>query len=501
MSARTPQRVIVVGAGIGGLSAAIRLAASGARVTIFEAHARPGGKAGIEVVDGVAFDTGPSLMTMPHVFEDLFAVAGTRLHDELRLTAPDPAFRYLWPDGARFDVHHQADATLDAARASFGANASLELEGFLAHTRRIWEAAEPHFVAGPSPSLGSIVRLGLAGMLAMTRIDALRSMRGAIVSLVTEPHLRDVLLRYATYNGSDPRVAPATLNCIAWVELGLGGWGVEGGMFAPSQALVRVAERLGVEVCCSARVARIERSGHAVTGVALDDGRLEQADAVVVNADAAHLHHALLGGEGQAPRLAPSTSGLTAVYRAAPEARRVAHTVIFPERYEAEFEDMFDRGIVPRQPTVYLCDQHLAHGRARWPDAHPVFAMINAPAEPADGETDPAVWAASEEAMRQRAVEAGMLHAADTAVWRRSPTDLARQYPHTRGAIYGAASNDRFAAFRRPRNTVAGFSGLFAATGSAHPGGGVPLCALSGARAAVEAARHLGLPLARPAAT
>lgn len=487
------RRVVVIGAGIGGLAAAIRLAAAGCRVEVLEALGAAGGKAATGSHDGVTFDTGPSLLTMPEVFDDLFRCAGSSLAAEVALVDPSPAFRYLWPDGAKVDLFRAPEETLASVEAALGAQAAAELRRYLGYAREIWEASDEAFVSGAAPTLGGLLRMGPATLAKFRKIDPMRSMERAIRSYISEPHLRDICLRYATYNGSDPRVAPATLNCIGWVELGLGGFGVKGGLYALVEAMVRVAMGLGVAFRFGVRVEEILRTGGRVTGLRLAGGGTVEADAVVANADAAHLHARLLGaGEKVAP-LPPSTSGMTLVVRAARREDRVAHTVLFPSDYGAEFADMFDRDRPPEDPTVYLCAQSRSHLRDGWSDAEPVFAMANAPAEPAAGRSADDVWAGLEARMLARARGAGLLDPEDRVVWRRSPSDLATTFPDTRGALYGAASNDRFAAFRRPANRSSLADGLFLASGSAHPGGGLPLCALSGRRAAIEAGNFLGL--------
>jgi phytoene dehydrogenase-like protein len=313
-------------------------------------------------------------------------------------------------------------------------------------------------------------------------------MSGAIMSRVKTPPLRDVLLRYATYNGSDPRVAPATLNCIAWVELGLGGYGVRGGIHRLAEALADTARSVGVEIVCGQRVERIAHEAGRTHGVWVD-GALVRADIVVANADAFHVEQSLLGNAPLPPsaRPAPSTSGHTVVVKASADAARSAHTVYFASPYAAEFADLFDHGRPPVTPTVYACDQALAHGRALWPDgASPVFLMANTPAVPADGKV-PDDWESVEASLLERAVAAGVVRSSDPVVWRRGPGGLASTFPDTGGALYGAASNGMWSAFRRPANRHPRIAGLYLASGSAHPGGGVPLCALSGRRAALEA--------------
>ncbi len=498
--------ILVIGAGIGGLSAAVDLAARGARVRVLEAGPRPGGKAGLERVDGVAFDTGPSVLTMPDVFAALFERAGTRLEDQLRLRPLDPAFVYLWPDGTRLVLHAELDATLDSVRDGLGPEAAEDLQRFLRYAEGIWTAAAPNFVYGDAPRFTSVVKMGLTDLGAVLKIDSLRSMARAIAAQVRSPKLRDLLGRYATYNGSSPYRAPATLNCISHVEIGLGGFGVEGGMYALVEALVRVAEGLGVELELDCPVARILRDAGGVRGVELADGGHRPGRAVVCNADAALVRARLLDGDARSgipATIEPSMSGWTAVLAARPPAEgRIGHTVFFPEDYAEEFTDIFDRDRPPQTPTVYLCAQDVCHGRPGWDDgARPLFVMANAPAEPARGTRDPEVWAGLEARTLARAREAGLIAAEDRVVWRRDPAGLAARFAGSRGAIYGASSNSPTAAFKRPPNRLAGAPGVYLASGSAHPGGGVPLCALSGVAAARAVARDLDLgSTERPAA-
>jgi phytoene desaturase len=488
--------VVVVGAGMGGLAAALRLAAAGRPVEVLERATGPGGKAGVVTLDGVEVDTGPSVVTLPAVFDAILGHAGLRLRDVVEVFLPSPACRYVWSDGRVLDVHSDRAATRASVAAARGATAARELDAFLDASRRIWEAAAPPFVLGPAPTLGRIAALGPSAWRSVPRIEALSTMDRGIARRVRTPELVDVLRRYATYNGSDPRRAPGTLNCIAHVELGLGVHGVVGGIGALVRGLVDVAERLGVRFAYGADVAaiRVER-GRAV-GVETRDGTLHPASAIVANADAAHVLADLLPPgtrHGLATALPPSTSGWVGIVRARRRADRAAHTVLFPSRpYVGEFEDLFDHDRPPEEPTVYLCAQEKAHRRVGWADHEPVFIMANAPAEPVDRPRDPATWPALRAVVEARLRSSGLIDADDAVVWERSPRGLADAFPGTRGAIYGAASNDAFAAFRRPPNRVAKVPGLYLASGSAHPGGGLPLCAQSGSAAADAVLADLG---------
>lgn len=476
-------RVAVIGAGMGGLAAAIRLASAGMSVVVYEAGPRPGGKAGIAEVDGVEFDTGPSVFTLRQTLEGVAEDAGVGVDEICTLIRPDPAFRYRWPDGVVLDVFQDPERTRDEVKRVLGEPAAREWAHFMNYAKGIWEAAAPYFVMARAPTVRSVAALGVGGLAAVTRIDAFRSMAAAARALVKEPHLRDLVLRFATYNGSDPRVAPATLHCIAHVEMGLGSFGVQGGMHELPRGLERLALARGVLFEYRSPVSRIVVQGGRATGIEVK-GRVESADAVVVNADVSHLVHDLLPPEvrhGLADSPSRSTSGWTAVLRVT-GGDEVAHTAFFPEVYLREFEDMFDHDRPPQTPTVYMCDQRAAHGRSGWSDgSRPVFVMANAPAEPAAGARPPEVWRTLRDRVLARLQ--GVFTGCDV-VWERTPADLAASFPGSRGALYGAASNSMFSAFQRPPNVLARVPGLYLASGSAHPGGGVPLCLQSGRLAA-----------------
>lgn len=477
--------VLIIGAGVGGLSAAIRLAAAGVKVRVLEAQSRPGGKLGEAEHGGLRFDTGPSLLTLPQLATDLLALGGPAFKERLQLRPLSPAFRYLYPDGAVVETHHHFEATLASVRESLGPRPARELEDFLAYAGRIWDAAAGHFVFTDAPSFGGMLTRSWRGLLSLPKIDAHHSMLRAIEQRIRSPHLRSLLMRFATYNGSDVRRAPATLNCIAHVDLALGGFGVEGGMFALAEALEACALSLGVRFDYGARVRRVCGEAPRFEVELEGESAPRLASQVVFNADVSHVLEALMPETASRIEAGTeaSTSGVNAVFAAPPSTARAAHTVLFPTDYLAEFEALFDQQRVPEQPTVYLCDQHLAHGRRPSAEgAVPLFTMVNAPALQA-GTAGPDL-AETVGRIRQRLEVHGLLDEGDACIWQRGPAELAATYPGSRGALYGAASNDPFTAFKRPPNHLPKLPGVYFASGSAHPGGGVPMCLQSGALAA-----------------
>lgn len=489
--------IVVVGAGIGGLSAAIRLAARGMRVVIVEQNDRVGGKMGEIQAEGFRFDTGPSVITMRPVFEDLFAAAGRTLSDYLTLLPVDPLTRYFYPDGARLDVTRDLSGLLAQIEALSPPDADGYLR-YLAHAVRILRLTSPVFIFGPPISLRSLRDFPLHEAL---RIDPFRTMAGSIRSFVRDPRLRQLLGRFATYVGASPYQAPATLNVIAAVELAGGVWYPRGGIYAIACAMERLARELGVEIRLGTPVERIEVRAGRVRGVTTRAGEFIPAAGVVANVDVATVYSKLLAPGILPPRLLARTlsrplscSGfllLLGLDRTFPGLAH--HNIFFSRDYRAEFDDIFRRGIPPADPTVYVAitaktdPAHAPAGGENW------FVMVNAPAiGPAwDWETQAAAY-------RERVLDVLARFGLDVRPAIRfermlTPADIERQTGAYRGALYGASSNERMTAFLRPHNRSRWVSGLYFAGGTTHPGGGVPMVTLSGAVAAGMALEDMGL--------
>ena len=480
--------IVIVGAGIGGLSAAIRLAAHGLRVAIYEQNNHIGGKMGEAEVEGFRFDTGPSVITMRPVFEDLFAAAGRRLSDYLTLLPVDPLTRYFYPDGTRLDVTRDLSGLLPQIEALSPRDVDGYLR-YLAHAARIQRLTSEVFISGPPPSLRSFT--GVSPFDAL-RIDPLRTMAGSIRSFVRDPRLRQLLGRFATYVGASPYLAPATLNVIAAVELAGGVWYPQGGIYAVARAYERLARELGVEIHPGTRVERIEVRGGRVSGVGTAAGEFVAAERVIANVDVATVYSRLLPPGTLPPGLVARTlsrprscSGfllLLGLDRQHPDLAH--HNIFFSRDYRREFDDIFRREIMPGEPTVYVAitsktdPAHAPPGCENW------FVMANAPA------LGPAWdWNARAAAYRERVLNvlAEFGHDVRPAIRCErmlTPVDIEHQTGAYRGALYGASSNERLAAFLRPHNRSRRVPGLYFAGGTTHPGGGVPMVTLSGAVAA-----------------
>lgn len=473
------RRAVVIGGGLGGLAAAVRLAARGWRVEVCEQGPRLGGKMNTYERRGFRFDTGPSLITMPWVFEELFEAAGASLSSHVRLTRVRPLADYVYADGTRFTYTTSLPEWLATVRRLEPRDA----EGFLKFMRlgaRLFELSRETFLRRAplaSPDLRSLKALGHFPLR-----GAWGNYHSTVTSHFVSPHLRQLFDRYPTYVGSSPYRTPATLAVIPYIEYAYGGWHVEGGLYRVVESLVEIARGLGVSLHTSARVESIEHDRRRVRGVRLLGGARLEADVVVMNGDAA-LTDGLLGdanGNGSRAQSERSLSGfvlLLGVKRRLDALKH--HTVYFSEDYRAEFAQLFDERRFPRDPTVYVCAPGRTDATTAPAGCETLFVMANAPAadEPwGEGQIEEA-----RERVFERLSKGGFPDiAGDTVVsdvW--TPARFAREYLSPGGSIYGTHSHGWRRAFLRPPNRHRRVRGLYHVGGSSHPGGGTPTVLLS----------------------
>jgi phytoene desaturase len=465
--------VAVVGGGVGGLVTAIRLAAAGRHVVLLERNKEVGGKLAVRQRDGFSFDTGPSLLTLPGLFDEVFGVAGSSLAAEVDLVRLDPSFRYFWPDASTVTFRDQPVATAEALEAAFPGSGAEYLD-YLRRARMIWQVSERTFFAGDMASPLSLVSR-LRSPRDFARIDALRNLSSRARLAFGDPRMRQWLGRYATYSGSDPSRAPATLGCIAGVEADFGAWYVRGGLGALRDALARTALRLGVEIRTGCEVTRITATHRRVTGVQTADAHVS-APVVVANADAEHVYRDLLPHPRRLARVQRgerSTSGIAVLVGVQGRTPLIAHhNVWFSRDYAQEFADIRG-GRIPADPTIYACVSSVTDETQALAGCENWFILINTPADESLEVRDAGPWlldrlAAVGPDLRSRAKFAEVI----------GPRDIARRYRSPGGAIYGTSSNGRSAAFRRP-STIGARRGLYLVGGSSHPGGGLPLVTMS----------------------
>ncbi|OXM63509.1 phytoene desaturase family protein [Amycolatopsis vastitatis] len=475
--------VVVVGGGMGGLAAAARLAAAGHRVTVLERAPECGGKLGSYRRDGFTFDTGPSLLTLPSVYRELFAATGADLDQLVDIVPVDPACRYRFADGTELAVPRERAAVPGALEAAFGGGAGEEWRGLMRQAEQLWGLVGEPVLRRPLNGTRDLLRHA-RGVRDLVAIAPWRTLRGLGRRRLTDPRARMLLDRYATYTGSDPRRLPAVLSVVPFVEQEFGAWHVRGGLRRLADALVGRLAALGADVRTGAEVVAIETAADGVRGVRLADGERLAASVVVANADAAHVHGDLLDDARvrRPRRTQPSSAGfvlLLALRGTTPD--RAHHRVLFPADYDAEFDAIFGRVRRPvADPAVYVCapDDPQLHP----PGCESWFVLVNAPRhDPASGVDWTTPGLATRYADRVLDVLAARgLDVRDRLLWReiRTPADLERDTGAPGGAIYGSSSNGPRAALLRPAN-AGPVPGLYLAGGSAHPGGGLPLVAMS----------------------
>jgi 1-hydroxycarotenoid 3,4-desaturase len=491
---------VVIGAGFGGLAAAVELALRGERVVVVERELVPGGKARTIDVGGRAIDVGPTVLTMRWVFDAMFAAAGRRLDEAIGLTPAPVIARHAFGGGATLDLFADLERSVRAVAAFAGEREAAAYRRFAAQGEATAAVVRGPFLESDRPSIGALVENGARlGLRSLGRIDAHRTMWRALSSTFTDPRLRALFGRYATYVGSSPFEAPATLNLIAHVERE-GVSVVQGGMARLARAVADLAMGLGVTFRYGSRVRDLVVKDGRASGVVLEDPgasrELLAASAVIANADVATLASGALGDASQkavrAPR--PALRSLSAITWAI--VGRTAgfplahHNVFFSGDYPAEFEALFGQRRLAADPTVYVCAQdRVAHDDQALEGDERLFVIVNAPAAADTAALTTKEVERCERAMFSRLAKAG-LAIAPRAMVVTTPSSFEQLAPGTGGSIYGAAAHGPFSALARPSSQTK-LPGLFLAGGSVHPGPGVPMAALSGRTAARAVLRDL----------
>lgn len=485
------KKIIVIGAGLGGLSAAIRLAHKGYAVTILEKNETVGGKVNSVEASGYKFDTGASLITMPHVFEDLFAACGKHLADYLTFVPLDPICRYFWSDKTQFDASSDLRKTENEI-ARLEPKDAANFRKYLADAQRKYEIAEKTFLAHSLNDLPKLIRPKyLKDLLA---ISSLKTLHAHNKSYFRSPKLQQLFNRFATYNGSSPYETPATFALVPFVEFGLGAWYARGGIYEIPKALEKLAREFGVEIKTNSQVEKIIVNDKKAVGIELEDGEVLESDAVVANSDAIETHRNLLDEKFFSKKLderEPSCSGFVLLLGAKKKFPQLAHhNIFFSDDYKAEFDALF-RDLRPAtNPTTYICATSRTDETQAPDDSENLFVLVNAPYT-----SDKFDWKSEAKAYRDLIIEKlenfGLEGLENSIEFEKiiTPEDFESQYRTNRGSIYGVSSNGVFSAFLRVPNQSRQIRNLYFVGGATHPGGGMPLVLLSGKMAAEMIAR------------
>ena len=484
-------KIAVIGAGVGGLSVAARLAKAGHTVEIYEASNQTGGKCRTEWFGDYGFDTGPSLLTIPAVYRDLFLKTGKRLEHVLDVKPVDPAFTYHFFDGQQVTFANLSNPkTYLEIEKSFGKDAASQWRELMDRADAMWEVSREPFVESELKSIWSLIKR--KNFLKDLRIIApFTSLRSLSKKYKLHPNLAMIIDRYATYTGSDPRKAPAVLLTIAYVEAAFGAWHITGGIGNLSKALEQRCLDLGVRIHLNTKVAKINVVNESATGLTLENGQIVNAELVVANADAELVYNQLLDVDVKSAkpervklkRASKSLSGfslLLGLDNSKGEAVALSHhNIFFPKDYDAEFDQIFDQKVAVTDPTIYICapkDSTMVKGanKESW------FVLVNAPRHDPQNGMDWRTGAAEYAQVLIKKLDALGLNVSSRLdqMEFRTPLDLAQYALAPGGSIYGTSSNSARSAFLRAsnRSTV---KNLYCVGGSSHPGGGLPLVGIS----------------------
>jgi diapolycopene oxygenase len=476
------EKVGIIGAGIGGMCTAIRLAVRGNTVTVFEANDYVGGKLTAFEQDGFRFDAGPSLFTMPQYLEELFALAGKSFSDYCPYDRLDPITHYFYPDGTRLIAYADAARFAKEMEEKLGVDAAL-VEKKLQHSARLYDLTADLFLHSSLHKLSTYTpaKLIKAGT-GLGSLGLFTTMHKANEQALGNSKAVQLFDRYATYNGSDPYQAPGTLNIIPHLEFNVGAYLPHKGMHAITQALYHLAEELGVSFYLGEKAEEIVFEGEICTGIRTAIG-LYPFDLVVSNMDIVPTYRKLLP-ELKAPESTlqqPRSSSALIFYWGIksdfPELG--VHNIFFSADYRHEFDCLFRQGMLYNDPTVYInitakkVPGDAPAGHENW------FVMVNAPNNTGQD------WDSIIQTARQNVLMklSGMLGRDIQPLIRcesiLDPRSIEAKTGSYLGALYGSSSNNRMAAFLRHANFSRKIKNLYFCGGSVHPGGGIPLCVLS----------------------
>ena len=493
-------KIVIIGAGIAGLAAALRLGHAGCDVTVVDMHAAPGGKMRQVPSTAGPVDAGPTVLTMRHVFDRLFADVGADLADHVTLTPLQTLARHFWDDGTSLDLMADPQASLANVRAAFGPKAATEFTAFSARAKRLFDAFDGPMMQTAAPDQIAVARTVLRQPKLIADMAPHRSLAGMLRSGFSDPRLAQLFGRYATYVGGSPYQSPAILSLI-WQAEAQGVWSVAGGMQRLAQAIATLAAQHGVQFHYDTRALRITRQGGQISGVETTKGHFA-ANTVLFNGDPRALATGLLGNfpqpvvktTGTEPR---SLSAYVHAFAAIPHGVDLAHhNVFFGHDPKAEFAALA-RDEMPGDATLYLCAQD--HGDCA-PDALQRYEIImNAAPVLRDTEKEKArCQTLIFNRFRQFGLTFSPQPGPDTLT---TPAGFDALFPASLGSLYGRSPHGKTAAFKRPTVRTA-MPGLYLAGGGVHPGAGVPMATLSGQHAAAAILSDLALQsTSRPVAT
>lgn len=481
---RSSSRVVVIGAGLGGLSAAIRLASAGYTVTIIEQQPSVGGKLQRIQLGDYSFDRGPSTITMLPAFERVFTAAGKHMEDYLHFYRLYEGTRNVFADGTTVDLTSNVES-VESQIAAYSSSDAQQYRAFMKESRRLYHLAHQYFINRLLLSWRDKIDPHLA--LALMSVHPLTTLNRLLLRYFKHPNTLAMFGRYATYVGSEPLRTPAIFAMLPHLETMLGVYAVRGGTYAIVEAFRRLAEELGVTIYTSVKARRIISYGERVSGVETDYENFE-ADLVLANGDVLTMNQELLKeqkspdmSEAQIGSYEPSLSGFVILAGIRRQYEQLLHhTVFFPKEYGSEFDDIFRKRTAAVDPALYICHSGYSESGLAPEGASNLFILANAPYLSDSwnwGEQQAAYSELLLDKLEQRGIVGLATQAEAMALY--TPEQLCNDTSAHRGAIYGISSNSVGQTFSRPSNRSR-LKGLWYVGGTTHPGGGTPMVTMSG---------------------
>ncbi len=485
---RGKSKVLIIGAGIGGIATAAHLARHGYEVTVVEKNEKPGGRCGQMIVDGFTFDTGATLFIMPGLYRDAFAALGERLEDRLELQRIDPTYHLYFPDGSRLQLTSDRQALKQQLEAIEPGSFD-RLERYFETGRRYYELSLPEVVKRDFRTFFELVNPRM--LLLFTRLRALVRHTDYVRRFFKDPRLLMAFTFQDMYRGLSPYESPATYAFMQYSEMAHGINYPKGGMYSVSKALTDIAEKAGVQFIYNSPVERILVSANRATGVALAGGQNLPADIVVANADLGYVYYALLPDDGTAARIDRKEYGCSTVMfywgldKRYPEFG--PHNLFLCGDYRRGFEDIFKRLTMSDEPNFYIhapvrMDPSMApEGKETLVVAVPVGHIRDR--QPQDW---PAIQAKARAFILKRLAELGFPELESHIRTEMSfiPEDWRTRYNLTRGSTHGLSHKLTQMAYFRPHNRHHRYHNLYFVGASTHPGTGVPTVLVSAQLAA-----------------
>ncbi|MCX2745990.1 phytoene desaturase family protein [Mangrovivirga sp. M17] len=473
------KNAIIIGSGIAGLATAIRLKAKNYDVSVFEANESPGGKLSRLESNGYTFDAGPSLFTLPSLVDELFEISGEKPDENFKYYKKNIHCQYFFNDGTKFTAWDDQDKFINEITEVFKINAKSVLE-YLDKSKRKYELTSPLFLERSLHKVNSFLNFNtLKAIASANNLDLFDTLDEVNRHHFKDPRLVQLFNRYATYNGSSPYKTPGIMSMIPHLEFNVGTFYPEGGMYSITDSLYALAKKKGVKFNFNSPVDRIICKNGVVEGI-ITKNEEHSADLVVSNMDIVPTYRKLMPDQ-KAPEktLSQERSSSALIYywgirKQFPELD--LHNIFFSGNYKKEFTDIFDHKKVPDDPTIYINitskedPEHAPEGCENW------FVMVNVP--PNSGQNWDEMISITKKRIISRLnkfLDADIEKLIETEEML-TPITIESKTSSYMGALYGAGSNDRNAAFLRHPNFSSKIKNLYFCGGSVHPGGGIPLC-------------------------